>query len=331
MALVLDQPLLQVEVVILLAPEHPRQRLAVHPALVFAESFRRDPPVEFVRVSDPALEDPLEALEGIFRRGGCEPQADRPAAAAGHVEDIVGRSLGPRLGGIHRFALSLDEVRVESILDVGRSAGLAPETLRIALILGEQQLRASIAVQPVLAQFMVGGLNGARRHLAEGRLAIVLTPGPGVPEPERRQQAKPGRFRPAIVHGDPDEHVFRAFLGVFHEHVEIAVVVKHARIEQLVLELLPRPSPVRLDQVAVGKLPLRILVQILHVGVRGRAVEVEIVLLHVLPMVRLAVGEPVQPLLQDGVALVPQRQGEAELLLVIADPPHPVLAPAVGP
>ena len=243
----------------------------------------------------------------------------------------MGRGLGPRLGGIHRFALSLDEVRVESILDVGRSAGLTPETLRIALILGEQQLRASIAVQPVLAQFMVGGLNGARCHLAQGWLAIVLTPGPGVPEPERRQQTKPGRFRPAIVHGDPDEHVFRAFLGVFHEHVEIAVVVKHARIEQLVLELLPRPSPVRLDQVAVGKLPLRILVQILHVRVRGRAVEVEVVLLHVLPMVRLAVGEPVQPLLQDGVALVPQRQGEAELLLVIADPPHPVLTPAVGP
>ena len=303
----------------------------MHPALVFAQRLRRDPLVEFVRVGDPAFEYPLEAAEGVVRRGGCEPQADRLAAAAGHFQHVVGRGLGPHLGGIHRLALSRDDVGVERILDVGRSIGLAPETLRIALILREQQLRPSIAIQPVLAQFMVGGLNGARPRLPQRRLSIVLSPRPGVPEPQRRQQPKPGRFRPAIVNGDADEDVFRAFLGVLHEHVEVPVVVKDARIEQFVLELLPRPSPVRLDQVAVGKLPLRVLVQILHVGVRGSAVDVEVVLLHVLPMVRLAVGEPEQALLQDRVALVPQREGKAQPLLVIADPPEPVLAPPVGP
>ena len=43
MTLVLAQPFLQVEVVILLAPQHSRQRLAVHPALIFAQRLRRDP------------------------------------------------------------------------------------------------------------------------------------------------------------------------------------------------------------------------------------------------------------------------------------------------
>ncbi len=170
MALVLAQPLLQVEVVVLLAPQHSRQRLAVHPALIFAQRLRRDPLVEFVRVADPAFEYLLEIAEGIFYLGGRQPQADRLAAAAGHFEDIVGRGLGPHLGGIHRLALSRDDVIVERILDVGRSIGLAPETLRIALILGEQQLRSSIAIQPVLAQFMVGGLNDARRCLPQRRL-----------------------------------------------------------------------------------------------------------------------------------------------------------------
>ena len=51
---------------------------------------------------------------------------------------------------------------------------------------------------------------------------------------------------------------------------------------------------------------------------RGRAVDVEVVLLHVLAVVALAVGEPEQPLLQDRVALVPQRQREAQPLLVVA-------------
>ena len=68
MALVLAQPFLQVEVVELLAPQHSRQRLAVHPALIFAQRLRRDPLVEFVRISDPALEYLLEALEGVVRR-----------------------------------------------------------------------------------------------------------------------------------------------------------------------------------------------------------------------------------------------------------------------
>ncbi len=48
-------------------------------------------------------------------------------------------------------------------------------------------------------------------------------------------------------------------------------------------------------------------------------------------MVRLAVGEPEQALLQDGVAFVPQREGKAQPLLIVGDSPQPVLAPPVGP
>ena len=74
----------------------------------------------------------------------------------------MGRGLGPRLGGIDRLALSGDDVGVERILDVGRRVGLAPQTLCVALVLGEEQLRGAIAMEPVLAQLMVRGLNGAR-------------------------------------------------------------------------------------------------------------------------------------------------------------------------
>ena len=132
------------------------------------------------------------------------------------------------------------------------------------------------------------------------------------------------------MHGDTDEDVFRAFLGVLDKHVKVAVLVEDAGIEQLVLELFARSPPVRLDQVAVGILPLRILVEVLHVGVRRRAVDVEVILLDILAMVALAVGEPKQALLQDRVALVPQRQRETQPLFVIGDSAEPVLAPAVG-
>ncbi len=132
------------------------------------------------------------------------------------------------------------------------------------------------------------------------------------------------------MHGHADEHVFRAFLGVLHEHVKVAVGVKDAGVEQFVLELFARAPPVRFDQVAVGILPLRVLVEILHVRMGRRAVEVEVVLLDILAMVPFAVGEPEQALFQDRVALVPQRQRKAELLRVIAESPQSVFAPPIG-
>src|SRR4051794_30361774 len=63
---------------------------------------------------------------------------------------------------------------------------------------------------------------------------------------------------------------------------------------------------------------------------RRGAVEVEVILLDVLPVVALAVGQAEQPLLEDGVFAVPQGQGEAEALLVVADAGQAVLAPAVS-
>ena len=48
-----------------------------------------------------------------------------------------------------------------------------------------------------------------------------------------------------------------------------------------------------------------------------------------LAVVALAVGQAEQPLLEDGVGAVPDREGEAELAVVVADAGDAVLAPAV--
>jgi hypothetical protein len=48
-------------------------------------------------------------------------------------------------------------------------------------------------------------------------------------------------------------------------------------------------------------------------------------------MVALIAGEPEQPLLEDRVLPVPQRDREAETLVVVADAEDAVLASAVGP
>src|SRR5205814_895102 len=53
-------------------------------------------------------------------------------------------------------------------------------------------------------------------------------------------------------------------------------------------------------------------------------------LLGVLSVVPLVAGDPEDPFLQDGVAAVPEREGQAEALADVAQSGEPVLVPAVG-
>jgi hypothetical protein len=64
--------------------------------------------------------------------------------------------------------------------------------------------------------------------------------------------------------------------------------------------------------------------------VRRGGVEVVVALLDVLAVVALGPGEPEQPLLEDGVGGVPEREGEAEPALAVGDAEEAVLAPAVA-
>ena len=123
------------------------------------------------------------------------------------------------------------------------------------------------------------------------------------------------RLRPAIAHADLDEDVLRRLLGILHKDIEVAIIVEDTRIQQLVLHVATITLFVLLDQIAVRESRLRILVQVLHVGMRGRAVEVEVVFLDVFAVVGLAVGQAEHAFLEDGVFAVPQGHAKAKQLL----------------
>ena len=77
------------------------------------------------------------------------------AAGGRHVEHIVGCGLRPDPGGVHGVRVSHDDVGVERILDVGSGVGLAPQTMGIALVLGEEQLGRSVTREAIVAQLVV--------------------------------------------------------------------------------------------------------------------------------------------------------------------------------
>ena len=95
-------------------------------------------------------------------------------------------------------------------------------------------------------------------------------------------------FRSAVGHFNANADVFWISFRILDKNIEITIVVEDACVDQFILGfLLSAPATVLLDQLRIRKFRLRILVQVPHVRVGRRAVEIEIILLNVFAVVRL--------------------------------------------
>ena len=214
--------------------------------------------------------------------------------------------------------------------------GDAENSLRVGFILREQERHVGFTREIAFAEMRFDCLDDARSRtsgdLLQSRPLRAAFPRPFVAEPKRRQYVQLGRFRAAVIDADLDQDVFRRFLGIFDEHVEIAVLIEHSRIEQFVFELIASAATVRLDKIAVRESSLRVLVEVLHVRMGRSAVEVKVVFLDILAVIAFAVGEAEQALLEDCVLAGPSRGAarEAEPLLIVGDSRQAIFAPAIG-
>ena len=180
-----------------------------------------------------------------------------------------------------------------------------------------------------LAEERMLGDDARRAARAQLRLGAVHLPRPGVAVPRRRKHVQRVRLRPGVRDADGHEDVLGVALRVVDLDDPVAVLVEHAGVEQLVLGIELAAARVLGDEVAVRELLLRIVVAPAVPRVARQRVEVPPVLLRVLAVVALIAGEAEDPLLQDRVAAVPERESETEPLLDVAEAGEPVLAPAV--
>src|SRR5215472_11156256 len=111
----------------------------------------------------------------------------------------------------------------------------------------------------------------------------------------------------------------------------VPVLLERAGVQQLILGLIAVPEGIGADQVLVWERALRVVVAPSVPGVAGDGIEVPPVLLDILAVVALRAGEPERALLQDRVLPVPQRQGQAQPLVDVAEPGQPVFPPPVSP
>src|SRR5713101_8424058 len=134
----------------------------------------------------------------------------------------------------------------------------------------------------------------------------------------------------AIVRRDSNEDVFRGGLGILDDDIKITVFVEDTGIEQLKLRFFFRTTPIFFQQLSIGIGALRIFVKELHVGVGRRAVEVEVIFLHILAVIAFVAGKAEETLLENGIGLVPKCKTKTHELMAVADRRQAVFVPAIG-
>src|SRR5262249_54378312 len=135
-------------------------------------------------------------------------------------------------------------------------------------------------------------------------------------------------LRPTVRDSDLDQNVLDIDLRIFHEDIKVSVIVENSGVEQFEFRLILSTSPVFVDQSCIWEFSLRVLVQVPHVRVRRRAVEIEVVLLDVFSVIAFVPRQSEDALLENRVMLVPESDGEAEKLTAIRNPSDAIFIPS---
>ena len=137
---------------------------------------------------------------------------------------------------------------------------------------------------------------------------------------------------PAIVGRDPAKDIVFVRLGIVDEDVEIPPLgearLAGRRSARTPVSARPRTA-VFLDKRSIGIFHLRVFVEHPHERVARHSVEIVIVFLDVLAVVAFLVGQAEEPFLEKRVLLVPEGEGQADVLKPVAEAGESVLVPAI--
>src|SRR6185437_3508846 len=167
-------------------------------------------------------------------------------------------------------------------------------------------------------KFNDGGAGGRRNSLGAG-LTHSTSPRPSIAEPQSGQEMKGRNIRTAVDRADADQNVFDGSFCIFHEHVEITVLVKNSGIYQLELRVFARSLTIFRNELLVWKSGLRIFVEAFEVRTGGGRIEIKIIFLDVFAVVPFSVAQSEETLFQNGVAFIPQGQSEGDALMAVAE------------
>src|SRR6266481_3437936 len=176
MSFVFLEPTVEVEIVVLLAPQHPGQSLAVHAAFILTQRMRGDSVVEFVGIGQASSKYLVERSEGVGWWFRTQAQPDYFAATSLDFKTIESRGLSAELGGIHSIVIAGDHIIMKSIFYKWRRIRLAPQATRVGLIFRKQQFWITFALKRAVAQLIMRSQYCSLLYLLYPRLECTLVP-----------------------------------------------------------------------------------------------------------------------------------------------------------
>ena len=110
---------------------------------------------------------------------------------------------------------------------------------------------------------------------------------------------------PPIAYADLYQQICWGGFRILDEDIEIPVFIEYSGVEQFVFGIQTSAMPVGVYQIHIGIFILWILIEVLHIRVSRRAVQIMIIFFDVLTVIGLAVGQAESALLQDRILAVP--------------------------
>ena len=241
------------------------------------------------------------------------------------------RRLCSNLGRIYRFRFAADDIIVYAVLYIRCAVWSAEKPVIVRLVFAKEYFIRLVAIKPARAEVFGFDSDHIVLHLVHFAICLCTIPCPTIAEPNSWQHVDRRVFGGSIGNRYLDKNVFDVRFRIFDKHVEIFILVEHSGIHQLKFAHQFTSIAIFVDQLFVRKRRLRILIQILHVGMRRRRIEIVVDLFHVFAMIPFASGKSEKAFFQDRIVPVPQSHGKTNSLVAVRDSGNTVFIPAVRP
>src|SRR5690349_17990713 len=100
-----------------------------------------------------------------------------------------------------------------------------------------------------------------------------------------------GSFRIPVLYINFNKNILYGLLRIGYTNIKILILIEHSCVQYFVFRLGTAPLRIFISQLIVWEFLLRVFIQILHIVVRRKIIEIIIQFLYILTMIALVVTE----------------------------------------
>src|SRR5215467_10656917 len=147
------EPMLHIEVIELLVPQHSSKGLTLYPPHVLVDNVSLERGIEGIGLGNAPGKNIIEAVKAApsLLTGG-EPHPDRSAASGRHLAEVKSSDFRAFADSVYRFGIVVDNVFVKRVLEVAWRSTKAEQSVEIGFVVAEQQAIRALEVNAKFAQ-----------------------------------------------------------------------------------------------------------------------------------------------------------------------------------